>query len=404
MGLLRIFELPESPRGAVVNVMMFVANVYGPDPRVQKEARALSNAGHRVEIIAWDRLGKYPAEEKEGATTIRRVKVLSTFGRGLAQLPVLVRVLWSFARIGRSQKADVIHCHDLDTLPAGVLAVLFRKDRPHLIYDSHENFPVQKAAELPRLALPVLALLEWFCVRFVDRIITASSILASEFRRRYGKSVTLISNFALKEDFEIDEKRIEELRTNLGYGPDDIVIAYIGGLRPARVIVPMIRAVVQRPQIKMFICGEGEQRQEIEMLCHETQNVHYLGSIPQSQIIPYYFAADVIYYGLKTYPGAKYNAPNNFSYALLAGRIVMGSDVGDLGVFLRESGCGILLAGTSEQELGGAIDKLLLDKHALGGMKRAARLMGVSKYHWGEMESRLTSLYQELCRREETVV
>jgi glycosyltransferase involved in cell wall biosynthesis len=379
-----------------MKVLMLLANAYGPDPRVQKEARALSGAGHDVQIIAWDRLGTYDAETMEGPVRIRRIRVASTFGRGIGQLPVLARVLWAFRTVARHADADVIHCHDLDTLPAGVLAVVFRRHKPWLVYDSHENFPVQKSAELPRLALPILASLEWICVQFVDRLITASSVLAKEFSARYHKPVTLISNFAPKEAFVTTSVERESLRKSLGYGPPDIVIAYIGGLRPARVIIPMIRAVSERPGIGMFICGEGEQRQEIERLCSETANVRYLGSIPQSQVIPYYVAADAVYYALKDYPGARYNAPNNFSYALLAGSIIIGSDVGDLGVFIRESGCGLLLSGTDEKTLGEAVDRLLDDRDALDRMKQRALEAGATRYHWGVMEHRLTTLYREL--------
>ena len=40
------------------------SNPIAPDPRVEKEARALRQAGHEVVVVGWDRTGELPIDEK----------------------------------------------------------------------------------------------------------------------------------------------------------------------------------------------------------------------------------------------------------------------------------------------------------------------------------------------------
>lgn len=39
-------------------ILFIRSNPVFPDPRVQKEAKTLSDEGYEVEILAWDRTGK----------------------------------------------------------------------------------------------------------------------------------------------------------------------------------------------------------------------------------------------------------------------------------------------------------------------------------------------------------
>lgn len=375
---------------------MLLANAFGPDPRVLKEARSLCEAGADVRILAWDRKGNLPTEQDYGCVNVRRIFVPSGFSMGIAQIPFLFRLLLAFVKQGLSFRPQAIHCHDLDTLPAGVLLKVFMFFKVRLSYDSHENFPLQKALSLPRLVYHMLRLTEWICVRFVDHMFTASSVLEKEFLQKYGERVTWLPNYARTEDFSVPEAAWKKIREDLRYSDDDLVIAYIGGLTPDRAIIPFIHAMQNVPAAKAFICGAGEQEPSVRELSSKTTNVSFLGHIPQSSIIPYYFASDVIYYCLIDYPGALYNAPNNFSYSMLAGRPVIGSDVGDFGRFVKESGCGFLVGRVDQVEIERTIRTLLKERTRLADMRSKCSALSEKKYSWDVVGRRLVETYMRL--------
>lgn len=389
----RTFEI--APR-MKKRILMLLGNAFGPDPRVLKEARSLVNGGFEVVVLAWDREGRYPELELLEGIRIKRLRVKSKFGRGVFQVPFLIALFVRFVCYGIFHRYDIIHCHDFDTLPAGALIKIFKLFQVKLIYDSHENFPVQKALELPQLAYPIMAFTESLCVKFVDQIFTASSILRDEFQKAYRPPVVWLPNFANKDEFAVSRETIFEIRKKIGFAESDFVIAYIGGLRPGRSIIPFISAVSKRSEVRAFICGSGEQKEKVKEMISSTANVKYVGTIPQSDVIPYYFACDVLYYGLINYPGAMYNAPNNFSYAMLAGKPIIGTGVGDLGRFVRESGCGIIIQEASEDEIGKAIDLLLKDRSFYESMKARIGSIANQKYHWGIVEGFLLRAYLEL--------
>lgn len=100
--------------------VMLLANGLQPDPRVDREARALAEHGYRVSIICWDRRAEFPDRETQHGFEIVRVQnVRSGYAVGWRQLFYLPRFWREATRLALELHPDVIHCHDLDTLYAG---------------------------------------------------------------------------------------------------------------------------------------------------------------------------------------------------------------------------------------------------------------------------------------------
>lgn len=119
---------------------MLLSNPFRPDVRVLKEANSLAEHGYSVTILAWDRQSEFPAQETlpSGVRILRIQNVPSSYGIGAAQLSRLPR-FWisAFPYLSRIQP-DLIHCHDFDTLPAGL--IWGRLHRKPVIYDAHEYY------------------------------------------------------------------------------------------------------------------------------------------------------------------------------------------------------------------------------------------------------------------------
>ena len=376
---------------------MLLANAFLPDPRVLKEARSLARRGARITILAWDRENRYADREHISGLDIERIHLRSGFNRRMAQLPTIMLLWCRMIARGRKHRFDIIHCHDLDTLfPAIVLRLIARVP---LIYDAHENYARVKSASLPALFVRLLDYAERRLIRFVDVIITASTVVGDEFRRVRRRPVITLGNYwSLDRRLEMTDEERAAGRRDLGIWPDDLLLGYIGGLKRSRKIEPLLKAIQGETGVSVLICGAGEQQGLVERAATDHAHVSYLGWIPLEEVSRYTALCDVIYYGLDNYPGAPYNSPNSLFMAMLQGRAVLVSDIGDLGRIVQEESCGLLLQETSEEEIRKALGQLR-DRPFLRRLQENAYLAARRRYHWEKAEKILWNAYRHLLKR-----
>ena len=180
---------------------MLLSNAFRPDPRVAREAEALARAGHKVTIVCWDREARFAAEEKLAGYRARRVQSVRTvYGAGPRQLLYTPRFWGAAAKEVEALKPDVIHCHDLDTLPAGWW--LRGRSEAYLVYDAHEDYAAMMSLYLPGLMVRALSRLEKRLLGRVDLTITASTVLADKLRAQGVSAVTTIGNYQPLELFD----------------------------------------------------------------------------------------------------------------------------------------------------------------------------------------------------------
>ncbi|HZW85268.1 MAG TPA: glycosyltransferase [Nitrososphaerales archaeon] len=121
---------PTPSRGRVV---MLLTNPATYDQRPLKEAHALSAAGYSVTILAWDREEAMPRDSLfDDGLLIKRMRVRAGRGTPFLTVPRLfLFYAWCVVRL-LAMHVDVIHCHDVDTLPAGFAAKALKAARPRL--------------------------------------------------------------------------------------------------------------------------------------------------------------------------------------------------------------------------------------------------------------------------------
>lgn len=381
----------------MTQIVMLLANAFRPDPRVLKEADSLAHSGYQVTVICWDREAALPAEEiLPSGVTIRRIhSVLSRYGAGWKQLLRLPRFWLAAVKIVRQLKPALIHCHDLDTLPAGWLAK--RSTRAKLVFDAHEDYPALMSLYLPRFMIPFLRLLEKLLIHRADGVITASTVLADRFRRQGISPLVTVGNYQDLSPFDkITPDQVLEERRKLGLAPGDLMVAYIGGFTRNRLLLPFIHSAAQISNASFFLWGDGHQRADIERAASGRDNVRYLGWLPSDRVPLVMKAADIIYYCLKPdYPGAAFNASNTLTYAMAAGKPVIANPVGDLGRMVQESGCGLLIDPITPDTIAAAVKKLAeptLRRH----MGERGRFAAETKYNWSAAFEQLLKQYRSL--------
>jgi glycosyltransferase involved in cell wall biosynthesis len=252
-------------------------------------------------------------------------------------------------------------------------------------------------AYLPGLLVAGLRLLERKLIRKVDLIITASTILRDKLMSQGLKSVTTLGNYpCLREFGAVDDTHLLKAREKLGVSGDQVLVAYIGGFSRNRALLPFIEAAALLPKVEFHLWGDGHQRSQVEAAVSRRPNTHYHGWLPVAQLPLYFQCADIIYYGLRKHDAsALYNAPNTVAQAMASGTPVIGTDIGDLGRMIRDTGCGVLLDGTTPDQIAAAIEKLLLPEFRTSAGSKGLSA-AFSKYNAENVQKELVALYEGL--------
>jgi glycosyltransferase involved in cell wall biosynthesis len=331
-------------------VLMLLTNAYDPDPRVRQEALALISLGYRVSLLAWDRDLKGCLSECIEGVEVHRIHSRSTHGRGTTQLVFYARVYLKMLALGWQTRFDVVHCHDLDTLPIGfVLAVAKRKP---VIYDAHESFTDMLAGSVHPVVRRALVRLENFLIRRIDLLITVGEKLRRHFEERGARRSVAVGNWKCLEDYARTGQQNLEVRKRLGIPDDALVVGCITQLLRGRKIEELLDAVDASPGVYALVGGKGVLEHFVRERAAKNPRILYTGFVRPAEIPAYTCAADVIYYGFDPEnPNARYSAPNKLYEAVAAGRPLITGDFGEIADVVREADCGIVLPKYSRESV-----------------------------------------------------
>ncbi|MFO8108929.1 MAG: glycosyltransferase [Thermoplasmata archaeon] len=260
-----------------MRVLMTLSNAFTHDPRVYNEALSLVKNGHQVTILAWDRDKKNKKREViDGINVVRfhNTKFMDIIPYDIFRLHFWWKNGYKLALKQHEKKNfDVIHCHDLDTLPIGVK--LKKKLGLPLIYDAHEIWGYMVARDIP----------DWWAERFLekeknlapyaDHIITVVEPIEDYFRKMGCNNVTIIRNC----------KRLEN--TEYLFNDKDVfTVVYIGSLNPSRFLLEAINVCKDIDDIKLIIGGMGSLESMIKERTSKHSNTKFIGKVPISKVIP----------------------------------------------------------------------------------------------------------------------
>lgn len=391
----REFFLESPVRGPAV--LMLLTNAYDPDPRVRQEALALIKMGCTVKLLAWDRDLKCPPLEHVEGVEIERIFVRSRHGRGSIQLLfyalVYLQLLWKGWRIS----FDVVHCHDLDTLPLGFL--LGKLKRRPIVYDAHESFPDMLDGNVPRVVLRGLFNLENLLIQRIDLLITVGEKLRKHFASRGASHSAVVGNWKRLEDFARSKEENLVVRRRLGIPDSALVLVCITQLFIDRKIEELLESIEKCPDVYLIIGGRGALEEAVISRAAKSRQIRYLGFVRASEIPSFTCAADVVYYGFDPEnPNARFSAPNKLFEALAAGRPLITGDFGEIAEVVRQASCGIVLSQYSVEEIKRAIDQLR-DEKVRRRLAENARQCGLNSLNWRHAEEVLRREYSAILKR-----
>lgn len=374
-------------------MLMLLTNSYDPDPRVRQEALALIRMGCRVRLLAWDRDLKAAASQVIEGVEVERVFLRSSHGRGGTQaffyIALYLKMLWR----GLRTRFDIVHCHDLDTLPLGF--ILGRLKRKPVIYDAHESFPDMLEGSVPRVVKHGLIYLENFLIRRIDLLITVGEKLRRHFSERGARRTVVVGNWKRPAEFVRTPAQNERIRSALGI-PDTMVVVAITQLLKDRKLEVFLEAVDQSPNVYAIVGGRGILEEFVKERAARNPRIKFVGFASGQQIGDYTCAADVVYYGFDPEnPNARFSAPNKLFEALAAGRPIITGDFGEIAALVREASCGVVLEEYSPEKIKKAL-AALEDRNLRTTMARNAERFGRTTMNWDRGEEILYREYSAL--------
>ncbi len=238
------------------SITIFTVNDVYFDQRMIKIATALSEDGYKVTWVARAKSlnqgphQNYPFE-------VKRWQFL--FNKG--PLFYLEYALRQLLYLLTSPKSDLLYCCDADTI-GGVWLYSFLH-KVQLIYDAHEYFSETPELECQPLKKRVWRWIERKGVALSQKRITVAHHLSEELSNLYGKPFDVVRNLPVLLD-------------KTPFNKENIIL-YQGVLNKGRGLECAIQAMSNLSDYQLYICGDGDIKDELLSLAKDLPNVSFLG-------------------------------------------------------------------------------------------------------------------------------
>lgn len=407
-----------------MNVLMLLFKDIHLDARVQREARALADAGYDVDIAClYERIDPPPYIHSKVrliriSLTTKRIKrtfhqtnnqeshklLLKIVRSPLIKLLKDTFALSEFTRktseIFREKKYNVVHCHDLNTLPTGVY--LKKKFKINLVYDSHELF--NEMAGKNKIEKWLGYKLEKILIKKIDHLIVVNEYCLNFMKNRYGHNITstiLENTQDVFDKFPQKSKKNNYWRDRYKLKEEDVILIYQGGLTKQRGIEECIESLhYLSDKFKLIILGEGPLLPNLESMVKELEleeRVFFHEAVPPSNILKLTAQADI---GLVMYKNTCLNnylsTPNKIFEYFISGIPAVSSNHPGKKYIIEKLGIGVCV-----DEDARSISKGILSVMEHYDTLRNNCLVHRCYHNWDREKKKLIKMYMGLNNEQE---
>lgn len=293
--------------------------------------------------------------------------------------------------IVRKLRAEVIHFHDPELIPLGILLRLLGH---RVVYDAHENVPediMSKSWVPAALRAPVAGAagaLEWLAARTLSAIVAATPAIETRFVR-YGAKTACINNFPLEE----------ELQSVTAWSDKERGVCYLGGIAALRGIRELVQAMdLVHSDVVLSLAGtfsEPDLRTELAG-ASGWRRVRELGHISRAEardLLGRSLAGLVTFHGVPNHVDAQ---PNKMFEYMSAGLPVITSSFPLWREIVEGNDCGVCVDPLDPAAIAAAIDRFVENPAEARRQGDNGRRAVVEKYNWAAEEKKLLALYEQL--------
>jgi glycosyltransferase involved in cell wall biosynthesis len=364
-------------------IKMILTNAFDPDPRVYKEAKALINNGHEVEILCWDRDNRYFDKKNEifEGIKIKRFYPKSVYGSGMKQVYSFWRFINQIKFYLKNEEYDVIHAHDID----GTFVGTFIKKDAKLIWDMHEFYDGFNYSILKRSIFEIIAKI---CFKRSDGIIYVSNSQKERYKFKKKKKTTDVTVMNAPEETIFNGFRRSR--------SDKLRISFIGSIREFDTLKMLMDVGEKFSNVKINLNGTGVAYQDLKELESKFKNTKITGRFHYNDIKIHYENTDVIY---AVYDSSliniKYAFPVKGLEAIATGTPIITNKNTSFGTFVKSNDIGFTIDECNEEELEELIRKIIEDNNLLR-VKRENLNKIKEKFKWIEQRNNLINFYRNI--------
>ncbi len=297
-------QMPE--RTSTTRILVLSAHAGHLDRRILVEMNTLVDSGRAVSLVSVPaQIPKACLDSRirvfmPSATSAPRLKGLKDIASRLpSRWANALRGAWYRMGLGPAaafcdfflqhapdEPFDVIHCHDLETLPAAVALQARKGPRPRVVYDSHELFPFQTNS---RGLQAYWTRIEQKHVHAADLVVAANGSIAKEMATRYDIRLpeVVLNSYGLNQN---GVKVSETAFLNHFHAPKEgFRVIFQGQLCDGRNLKNLVRAFnLLGAPYQLFFLGSGPLELSLRGLCRKLaiQNVHFGEPVSQEMLLP----------------------------------------------------------------------------------------------------------------------
>ena len=371
-----------------MRILFCRSNPIAPDPRVEKEARALIQAGYSVSVIGWDRTASLPAQEIFREIPISRLLIKSEFAKGIGNLPQLLRWEWGLTcwLWSRRHNYDCIHACDFDTiLPALLMKAIFRKKVVYDIFD----FYADHLRRTPKIIINLIRFLDLWAIGRADAVIIVDDSRRKQIEGSKPRRLAVIYNSP--EDVKV-------LPGEESFFPPTsrLKLTYVGLLQVERGLFEMLAVLQKHPEWELNLAGFGGDEAQLVEMAKDLPNVHWHGRISYDKALQLSQSADVLF---ATYdpsiPNHAYSSPNKIFEAMMLGKPLIVARDTNIDRIVEDRRNGVVIKYGDARALEEALLSLE-NAETRSKMGRNSRQAYDGKYGWNKMKDALVSMYASL--------
>jgi glycosyltransferase involved in cell wall biosynthesis len=371
-------------------ILIVRSNPISPDPRVERVARALEGGGYQVTILGWDRTKELPIREERSYGTLQRLSIPADFGRGIRNLPYLLKFELGLTRwlIQNRSEYDIIHACDFDTvLPALLIRCLWKKKVVYDIFD----FYAEMLRATPLLFKQIIRLVDIWAIDRVDALILADDSRKAQIKGSKPKKLFVIYNTPedlIPKNQELDFEQPDESKLR---------IAFVGLLHVERGLMELLNVHSRHREWSLDLAGFGGDEEIIIGKAQQLKNVSLHGRVSYEKAMELHLQADVL---IATYdpsiPNHRFSSPNKLFEAMMLGKPIIVAAGTNMDRIVEETGCGIVIPYGDISALEQALQRLASNPQFRAQLGAAGRKAYETRYNWGLMRRRLLNLYADL--------
>lgn len=405
-------------------ISMVVWNQFLHDARVMKEAETLQSAGYKVTVHALHEPGL--TSQRETLPTgidIRRVsaspyaalyaarrskkKIKNQSEQGTSSsifsvLLIILSRLWAhlglMVQIGKA-KPDIIHAHDVNTLPTAWLAA--KITRSSIVYDAHE---ISTGREGYANYRSLVWCIEKHLMPRAAGTITTTKTRAKYFSRAYRVPRPLVLQ---NRPRYCRYSRSNRIREELSLDQSWPIVLYQGGLQKGRGLELLVNAAALVKNAYFVFIGGGRLETILKDRVHSLKlddRVYFIPTVALNELLYYTASADIGIQPIENTCLNHYSTDSNklFEY-VQAGLPVIATGMPEIRRIVKEYNLGLLVPEGDSSALAHAINELVQDpvkrKSFSNNCQQTAAFL-----NWEAQEHALIDLYRCILPEQEAML